>query len=182
LSEEESLEELKADVIIKLRKYKLVKKEKVKNIMNYIVKIPKEKQKAVIWCIPEAGTVGIAVVKSLQKALEDKNIERGIIITTGKYTHAARVNAKKMNIELLPKIFPSFDLFEHELVPKHEILTLKEREQVLTQYKIQPYQLPQIKASDPTVIAIGAKPGDMLRIIRKSPTAGTHIAYRHVVG
>jgi len=182
LSEEESLEELKADVIIKLRKYKLVKKEKVKNIMNYIVKIPKEKQKALIWCIPESGTVGIAVVKSLQKALEDKNIERGIIITTGKYTHAARVNAKKMNIELLPKIFPSFDLFEHELVPKHEILTLKEREQVLTQYKIQPYQLPQIKASDPTVIAIGAKPGDMLRITRKSPTAGTHIAYRHVVG
>ncbi|MDI6846415.1 MAG: DNA-directed RNA polymerase subunit RpoH/Rpb5 C-terminal domain-containing protein, partial [Candidatus Saccharicenans sp.] len=31
----------------------------------------------------------------------------------------------------------------------------EEREKVLTQYKVQPYQLPQIKASDPAVKAIG---------------------------
>jgi DNA-directed RNA polymerase subunit H len=181
LSEEESLEELKARVIIKLRKYKLVKKEKIKNIMNYLVKIPKEKKEALIWCIPEEGTVGIAVVKSLQKVMKEKNIETGMIITSGKYTHAARVEAKKSNIELLPRIFPSFDIFEHELVPKHEILMPKEKEQILAQYKVHPYQLPSIKASDPAVEAIGAKPGDILRIIRKSPTAGTHIAYRYVV-
>ncbi|MDH5376603.1 MAG: DNA-directed RNA polymerase subunit H, partial [Candidatus Bathyarchaeota archaeon] len=53
-------------------------------------------------------------------------------------------------MELLPRSFPSFDIFEHELVPKHEILTSKERETLLTQYRIEPYQLPQIKASDPT--------------------------------
>lgn len=181
MSEEESLEERKARVIIKLRKYKLVKKEKVKNIINYLVKIPEAKQKALIWCIPEEDTVGIAMVKSLQKVMKEKNIEKGMIITSGKYTHAAQVDAKKNNIELLPRIFPSFDIFKHELVPRHEILTLKEREQILTQYKIQPYQLPEIKVSDPAVKAVGAKPGDILRVIRKSPTAGTHIAYRYVV-
>ncbi|MGB9714641.1 MAG: DNA-directed RNA polymerase subunit H [Candidatus Bathyarchaeales archaeon] len=84
-------------------------------------------------------------------------------------------------MELLPKTFPVFDIFEHALVPKHEILTEEERKQVLAQYRVQPYQLPQIKASDPAVKAIGAKPGDILRIIRKSPTAGEHIAYRYVV-
>ena len=181
MSEEESLEERKARVIIKLRKYKLVKKEKVKNIINYLVEIPEVKQKALIWCIPEKGTVGIAIVKNLHKVKKEKNIETGMIITSGKYTHAARLEAKKNNIELLPRIFPSFDIFKHELVPRHEILTLKEREQTLAQYRIQPYQLPEIKASDPAVKAIGAKPGDILRIIRKSPTAGTHIAYRYVV-
>ncbi|MCW4053603.1 MAG: DNA-directed RNA polymerase subunit H, partial [Candidatus Bathyarchaeota archaeon] len=51
----------------------------------------------------------------------------------------------------------------------------------LTQYKIQPYQMPQIKSTDPAVKAIGAKPGDMLKIIRNSATAGEHIAYRYVV-
>ena len=178
---EESLEELKAGVIIKLRKYKIVKKEKVKNIVNYLVNVPKEKQKALIWCIPEEGTVGIAIVKNLHKIMKEKNIEKGIIITSGKYTHAARVEAKKNSVELLPKIFQCFDIFKHELVPKHEILTPKERKQMLAQYKIQPYQLLQIKVSDPTVKAIGAKPGDILRIIRESPTAGTHIAYRYVV-
>ena len=181
MSEEESLEELKAGVLIKLRKYKLVEKEKAKNRVNYLVQIPKEKKKALMWCIPEEGTVGIAIVKSMHKAIEDKNMEIGIIITSGKYTHAARKEARKTNIELIPRTFPAFDIFKHELVPKHEILTLKEREQMLAEYKVQPYQLPPITTLDPTVEAIGAKPGDVLRIIRESPTAGTHITYRYVV-
>ena len=181
MSEEESLEERKAKVLIKLRGYKLVKKEKHKDAISYIVRIPKEKQKALIWCIPGERTVGIAFINRLQKAMKEVDVERGMIITSGRYTHAAKVNAKKKNIELLPRIFPAFNIFEHELVPKHEILTSKEREQLLTQYKVQPYQLPQIKASDPAVKIIGAKPGDILRIIRKSSTAGEHIAYRYVV-
>jgi DNA-directed RNA polymerase subunit H len=41
--------------------------------------------------------------------------------------------------------------------------------------------MPQIKATDPAVKAIGAKSGDLLKIIRKSATAGEHISYRYVV-
>ena len=74
-----------------------------------------------------------------------------------------------------------FEIFEHVLVPKHEILSEKEKSQLLAQYKIQPYKMPQIKATDPAVKAIGARPGDLLRIIRKSATSGKHIAYRYVV-
>jgi DNA-directed RNA polymerase subunit H len=74
-----------------------------------------------------------------------------------------------------------FDIFEHALVPKHEILSVEEKSQLLAQYKVQPYQMPQVKSTDPAVKAIGAKPGDVLRIIRKSSTAGEHIAYRYVV-
>jgi DNA-directed RNA polymerase subunit H len=46
---------------------------------------------------------------------------------------------------------------------------------------VKPYQIPQVQSTDPAVKAIGAKPGDVLRIIRKSSTAGEHIAYRYVV-
>jgi DNA-directed RNA polymerase subunit H len=67
------------------------------------------------------------------------------------------------------------------LVPKHEILSEKEKEQLLAEYKVHPYQLPQIKSSDPAVKVIDARPGDILRILRKSATAGEHIAYRYVV-
>jgi len=178
---EESLEERKAKVLIKLRGYKLVKKEKHEDAVSYIVEIPKEKQKALVWCIPKESTVGVASINRLQKAMKEADVERGIIVTGGRYTHAVKQSAKKKKIELLPRTFPAFDLFEHKLVPKHEILTQEERGQLLAQYKVQPYQLPQIKASDPAVKAIGAKPGDVLRIIRKSPTAGIHIAYRYVV-
>jgi len=178
---EETLEERKAKVLIKLRRYKLIKKEKQKDAISYVVEIPKEKQNALIWCILDESTVGIASINRLQKVMTEANVERGIIVTSGRYTHAVKQSANKKGIELLPRTFPVFDLFEHKLVPKHEILTQKEVEQLLAEYRVQPYQLPQIKASDPSVKAIDAKPGDILRVIRKSPTAGIHIAYRYVV-
>jgi DNA-directed RNA polymerase subunit H len=179
--EKESLEERKAEVLIKLRGYRLIRKERHRDVISYVIDIPKEKEKAVIWCIPEEGTVGITSINLLLKAMKEADVERGIVITGGRYTHAVKQNAKKKKIELLPRTFPAFDIFEHELVPRHAILTSKEREQVLVQYRIQPYQLPRIKASDPAVKAVGAKPGDVLRIIRKTPTAGEHTAYRYVV-
>jgi len=178
---EETLEERKAKVLIKLRGYRLIRKEKQKDAISYIVEIPKEKQKALIWCIPDETTVGITSINRLQKVMAEAKVERGIIVTSGRYTHAVKQSAKKKGIELLPRTFPVFDLFEHKLVPKHEILAQKEVEQLLAEYRVQPYQLPQIKSSDPSVKAIDAKPGDIVRIIRKSPTAGIHIAYRYVV-
>lgn len=178
---EESIEERKATVLIKLRGYKLIKKEKHKDGISYIIDIPKDKQKALVWCVPEEATVGITSINRLQKAMKDANVERGIMITNGRYTHAVKQSAKKKNIELLLRTFPAFDIFEHKLVPKHEILTEEEKKQLVTKYKVQPYQLPQVKSSDPAVKAIDAKPGDILRIIRKSATAGIHIAYRYVV-
>jgi DNA-directed RNA polymerase subunit H (RpoH/RPB5) len=180
LSVEENLEERKVNVLIKLRGYKLVKKEKVKDALSYVVEVPKEKQKALIWCVPEE-TVGILTINRMAKAMKEAEIERGILVASGRYTNAAKQAAKKKRIELLPKTFPVFDIFEHKLVPKHEILTQEEREKVLAEYRVKPYQLPQIKTSDPAVKAIGAKPGDILRITRKSQTAGEHIAYRYVV-
>lgn len=179
--ENESLEERKAHFIIKLRGYKLIKKEKLKDATSYIVDMPKEKEKALLWCVPEEATVGIVSINRLAKAMKDVNIDRGMIITNGRYTHAAKQNAKKKKIELLPKTFPAFDIFAHKHVPKHEILTEEEKDQLLKQYRVHPYQLPQIKASDPAVKAIGAKASDVVRVIRRSTTAGEHIAYRYVV-
>jgi DNA-directed RNA polymerase subunit H len=177
----ETLEERKANVLIKLRGYKLIKKEKHKDAVSYVVDVPKEKQEALIWCIPDESTVGIASINRLQKVMTETNVKKAIIVTSGRYTHAVKQSAQKKGIELLPRTFPVFDLFEHKLVPKHEILPQKEVEQLLAEYRVQPYQLPQIKASDPSVKAIDAKPGDVLRVIRKSPTAGIHVAYRYVV-
>ncbi|ASI99972.1 DNA-directed RNA polymerase subunit H [Thermococcus celer] len=74
-----------------------------------------------------------------------------------------------------------FDIFAHELVPEHRILSEEETKELLRRYRIQISQLPQIKASDPAVVALGAKPGDVLEIKRKSRTAGYYYYYRLVV-
>ncbi len=180
MSSKRTLEETKAKNLIKLRGYKLLKREELKNAINFTVKL-KDGAKALIWVIPTEGTVGVAYINQLKKAMNETKVERGIIVTSGRYSSSARVNAKKKGIELIPRTFPSFNIFDHESVPKHEILTTEEREKLLAEYKVNPYQLPEIKASDIVVTAIGATPGDIVRIVRKSPTAGKYIAYRYVV-
>ena len=180
LSSKETLEERKAKILIKLRGYKLLKREELKNAISITVRL-KDRTKGFIWVIPTEGTVGVAYINQLKKAMDEAEVEKGIIVTSGRYSSAAKVKAKKKGIELIPRIFQSFNIFGHEFVPKHEILTAEEREKLLAEFKVPPYQLPRIKASDPAVTAIGAMPGDIVRVIRKSPTAGKYVAYRYVI-
>ncbi len=72
-------------------------------------------------------------------------------------------------------------LQDHILVPKHEVLSKEEAEEVLKTLGVRPEQLPKIRADDPIAKEIGAKVGDIVRIIRESPTAGTSIVYRLVI-
>ena len=44
-----------------------------------------------------------------------------------------------------------------------------------------PGQFPYILTTDPVAKEIGAKPGDFVRITRKSETAGSSVYYRYVV-
>ena len=105
-----------------------------------------------------------------------------------------------MRIELIPREFPSFNIFKHkvyywseeeltvekeggrkEWIPPFRILSPEEAKAVLERYRVKPWQLPWIRASDPAVIAIGARPGDIIEIKRRSETAGEVIIYRYVV-
>jgi len=70
---------------------------------------------------------------------------------------------------------------DHVYVPKHEIIFKKEAEAVLKKYNCKPTELPLIFVTDPAILGLGVKPGDMIKISRKSPTAGESLYYRYVV-
>ncbi len=70
---------------------------------------------------------------------------------------------------------------DHVYVPKHEIMTKKEAEEVLDEFNCKPTELPLIFVTDPAIIGLGVKPGDMIKITRKSSTAGESFYYRYVV-
>ncbi len=76
---------------------------------------------------------------------------------------------------------PLKNITQHELVPDHTILSEKEKKEVLEKYDIEANQLPKILTTDPVSISIGAKAEDVIKIIRKSPTAKEAVAYRLVV-
>ena len=73
------------------------------------------------------------------------------------------------------------DILKHKLVPEHTILSKSEINKVMKELDIHPEQLPKIKSDDPVCKAIEAKSGDILKITRKSHTAGKFVTYRLVL-
>lgn len=74
-----------------------------------------------------------------------------------------------------------FKVTDHEMVPKHEVLTAAEKTEVLETLGIVKENLPKIKETDAVMKEIGGKVGDVIRIIRKSQTAGHSVYYRVVI-
>ena len=72
------------------------------------------------------------------------------------------------------------DIQDHMLVPKHEIMTEDEISDEFSDVDYEFKDLPKIKSHDPVVKAIGAEPGNVLRITRESQTAGEFVTYRIV--
>lgn len=176
-----SVEERKALSLMKLRRCKLIKREEQEDTVRFIAKLPRKKKHVIILCLSAVKVVGVRYVRKMAKTMEEVGAEKGIIVANVRYTHAAKRDAKKYNIELIPRVFPSFNIFKHKLVPKHEAVSPEEAEKLLEKYRVKAHQLPRIKASDVGVIAIGAKIGDIIKITRNSPTAGKHVSYRLVI-
>ena len=74
-----------------------------------------------------------------------------------------------------------FNLMGHTLVPHHSVVSEKETKEVLKEFDITADQLPKLLDSDPVARLIGAKPGQVVKIVRNSQTAREAVAYRLVV-
>ena len=74
-----------------------------------------------------------------------------------------------------------FDITKHDIVPKHELLNEKDREEVLKKFGITLRQLPRILDTDPMIKILEGKPGDVVRVTRKSQTAGETEYYRVII-
>ncbi len=81
----------------------------------------------------------------------------------------------------------ALNVMEHELVPEHHLLSEEEAEEVLKGLKVERDQLPKIKRSDPAIKLLERsleetiQEGRVVRVVRKSHTAGVFVAYRVIV-
>jgi len=98
------------------------------------------------------------------------------------------------NVKMLKEAFANLDfqiftfkelqmnVTKHELVPKHELLSFDQEDeiqQILQHYNIKSRNFfPLILRNDPVARYFNAKPGNLMRITRPSPTSGTYIFYR----
>lgn len=72
------------------------------------------------------------------------------------------------------------DVKEHIFVPKHEKVSEEEKKEILSKYNVSLKQLPKISPKDPAIKAMDVKPKDIIKVIRKSATAGEAVYYRVV--
>ena len=71
-------------------------------------------------------------------------------------------------------------MVEHILTPSHKKLNEEETEKILKRYNVSRRQLPKINLNDPAILKLNTQKGDMIEIIRDSPTTGKSYFYRVV--
>ncbi len=179
LEKAKTLEEKRAALIIKYRKLNVDSVEKDEDKLVY--RLSRGDEKYIMHVLLGKATIGIAYIRELRDKVNEEEVTGGLIVGDGKYTYSARSSAPEMNIELIPPTLPIFDIFEHDLVPLHEVVSQEERKELSEKYHAEPFQFPWIKSVDPISIILGAKPGDIVRITQKSETAGKYETYRYVV-
>ena len=121
-------------------------------------------------------------IKQFLELMKAPNANSGIIIISGKLSTQAKQKVQEINNELQVEIFTVNELVvnitEHELVPKHILLSKDDKDALLKRYKIKEHQLPKILVTDPVARYLGLKRGDVVKIVRVSETAGRYITYR----
>lgn len=107
--------------------------------------------------------------------VKDGSISSGIARTIEKVRQET-----KMKIEYFEQKEVLINITKHDLVPKHEPLNEEEKRELLKRYNINESQLPKILKLDPVVRYFGVDPGVVMKITRRSETAGRYVTYRLV--
>mmetsp|Transcript_9787 Transcript_9787/g.19228 ORF Transcript_9787/g.19228 Transcript_9787/m.19228 type:complete len:209 (-) Transcript_9787:515-1141(-) len=140
----------------------------------------------IMFCFPPEEKVGVKPIREFNDTLLTSNAARGILVLRDNISpfgrQAISVSKGTCPIEHFTYAELKFDLVTHEMVPKHEILSEDEKNALLERYKIKAEMLPRMRHNDPVSRYYGLHKGQVVRIIRKSDTAGSYVTYRIVTG
>lgn len=128
--------------------------------------------------------VGIQTLKKFAQHLAQHNFSTGVLI--------CRAQPASTSLKIIPTVLPiRMEIFQeqdlmvnitrHELVPKHILLSEEEKKALLLKYRLKETQLPRIQVSDPVAKYLGLRRGQVVKIIRKSETAGRYASYRWAI-
>ncbi|RYP21792.1 hypothetical protein DL765_002017 [Monosporascus sp. GIB2] len=141
---------------------------------------------------PEIGTIwveflndtalGAEQMRKFGKFCSDNHYRTGILISHVPVSSTAKKEiarfAQWTSIEWFLEEDMLVNITHHELVPRHVILSREEKAALLKRYRLKETQLPRILQRDPVAKYFGMRRGQVVKIIRKSETAGRYASYR----
>lgn len=134
---------------------------------------------------PDEPKIGIKTVQNYVVRMEEEKVSRAIVIVRQGLTPSAKQAMKNVGPEYVMEDFLESEMLinitEHELVPQHVLLTVEEKEELFARYKLKESQLMKLLSSDPVARYYGYKKGQVIKIIRKSDTAGRYVTHRLVI-
>ncbi|KAK2460920.1 hypothetical protein APHAL10511_007390 [Amanita phalloides] len=150
--------------------------------LNFYTSSPNDPANQIFVYFSEERSVGVKTMRKMLGILEQRNIQRGIMVFPGNMTPSARKVIVAMAHQYRLEEFSESDLLvnitHHTLVPRHEVLTPEEKKLLLEKYRLKETQLPRIQLADPVARYYGLVRGQVVKIIRPSETSGRYASYR----
>src|SRR5262245_45390629 len=98
-------------------------------------------------------SVSVAMMKAFVHTLDDQKFGAGILIySTSLTSQAAKIISTisgQFRIEAFPESELLVNITQHELVPRHIVMTTEEKKELLVRYRLKETQLPRIQLADP---------------------------------
>lgn len=130
-------------------------------------------------------SIGVRQMRTFGQHIDKHNFHTGILVTQQNITPSALRIIPALRPEHIVETFLEQDLLvnitHHELVPQHMLLSHEEKKKLLERYRLKETQLPRIQTLDPVARYLGLQRGDVVKIIRKSETAGRYASYRWAI-
>jgi len=153
-----------------------------RNQLNFFTNHSQNPSEQIFVFFSDERSVGVKTMRKLLNILEEKSIQRGVIIFPGQMTPSARKVIVAMSAQYKLEEFSESDLLvnitHHTLVPQHDVLSPEEKKNLLEKYRLKETQLPRIQLADPVARYYGLKRGQVVKITRPSETAGRYASYR----
>ncbi|KIJ52613.1 hypothetical protein M422DRAFT_26186 [Sphaerobolus stellatus SS14] len=150
--------------------------------LNFFTNSRKDPSDQIFVFFTEEKSVGVKTMRKFLGILDEKSINRGIIVFPGNMTPSARKVIVAMSQTYVLEEFSEADLLvnitHHMLVPKHEVLSPEEKKALLDRYRLKETQLPRIQLADPVARYYGLRRGQVVKITRPSETSGRYASYR----
>jgi DNA-directed RNA polymerases I, II, and III subunit RPABC1 len=130
----------------------------------------------------DGPSFGVQTIKKFIHHTVANSYTSGIMVTSTALSAAARKALLTLEAYTKVECFLEEDLLvnitHHELVPTHVLLSKEEKTALLKRYRLKETQLPRILQKDPVARYLGLRRGHVVKIIRKSETAGRYASYR----